>query len=250
MSEELVLRIDPVAIDISDFQKPIPVMDDDSFAQAAAHLNLAKDVLKGWKQQDVYYGTPALPGSIVKANDAHKSLMASYNKTAKPLETYIANQVAEMAAFDTRKRIAAAREETERKRAEAEREAEVRREAEKLKAQAEALRKDGLIKEARQMEQTPAVVAPAVGPISRPPAKVAGLQTKYQFKGRVVNLQATIKAVAEFAIPLNYVNADGEEEPLLYINESLLNHLARIQQKDLAIPGCVAEEVPSYAKGR
>lgn len=252
---ELVRRLDldaeaPPTLDIGSFKTPVAVKDEASFVTAAAQLTLAKEVLKDWKEQSIFYGTAAEPGSIVLAHAAHAKLMESFNATAKVLTDFIKKQNDGMVAFRTEQRRIAAQEEMARQAAQRKWEEDARKLGADQAAEAERLRKDGFVREAKQLVQVPVVVAPAVGPISQTAPKISGLQERFPFKGKCIDIRATMRAILDGTVSLAFANARGEMEPLIYINESLLNHLAKTRQKDLGIPGCVAEETVSFAKGR
>lgn len=233
------------------------ITDDATFAQVAGVANTAKERIRELRELPMFYGTKDDPGSIVLAHSAHAKLMEQFNAVHTKLKAVVDTCEAAMkkfrleqkAAADHARRIAdeairKANEETARAAAQAE--------ADKL-AEAEKLRKEGRMREAREIAAEPVPVAvpmPAVQVVAQAAPRVAGLTEKFPFEGKVVDIMETIRAIAAGTIPLSYLNAKGEMKDLLEINQPLLNFLAKQRQADLGIAGCTSIETVSFARSR
>lgn len=110
----------------------------------------------------------------------------------------------------------------------------------------------GDIKLAKELEaQASTVVTDMVIPDSVP--EVDGLGLRRPWKGEVENVMELIVAIAEGRVPLVHTVVRGgnaEELPLLEVNESVLNYIAKRLGKDMKIPGCRAYEDISFAASK
>jgi chromosome segregation ATPase len=96
--------------------------------------------------------------------------------------------------------------------------------AAKLEARAESTEQRGVERAEILQQQARSVVAPVVQ-VEVP--KVAGLSSRKNYKAKVTNLMALVRAVAEGTAPLAYVMA----------NEATLNKMAKALQEQICIPG-------------
>lgn len=228
------------------------ITDAASYTRVAAAVAAAKDRVKQITEWAGFYGTTAEPGAIILANAAHKKLTAQFSKVCAPYETVVKDGTSAMKSFDLAEKRRLDQEEADRQRAIREQEDQAKAIEDQKCAEAERLRKDGLIKEARQVEAAPPpVLAAPVGPISAPAPVAVGQAKKFQFVGKVDSVLEILKAIASGKIPLEYdLKGDGEMRPLVVVDMAVLNALAKTRQKDLGIPGCRSFESVSYSRSR
>jgi hypothetical protein len=165
---------------------------------------------------------------VEKAHEAHKAILAELKSQLKPFEEGEKYLKAGMLSWATaeRERIAKARREAEEK---------ARKEAEEAAlAEAEYLEATGDQAGAEAVISAPLTVAPvAVETV----AKAEGTSIRETYKARVVNIKALCLAIAQGAVPAEYV------EP----NMAALNSLARMAKQAMAVPG--VEAYADYSMG-
>jgi hypothetical protein len=117
---------------------------------------------------------------------------------------------------------------------------------------AKELRRQGMIREAKSLEEEAKEAAfEVVLPDATP--EVDGLQNKRPWVGVIDSPMELIIAVAEGRCPLNWtipLRGEDIEEPILIINERILNYMARKLQSSMKIPGCHAKQEIKFAAKR
>lgn len=118
--------------------------------------------------------------------------------------------------------------------------------------QAKRLRREGKIREAKELEaQAGSVEVDVTLPDASP--SVEGLQDRRTWVVKMDNLMELIVAVAEGKCPLMHtvtVQGKQKELPILEVNMSVMNHLVKKLQKDMRIPGAHAEQEIQFASRR
>lgn len=158
---------------------------------------------------------------VEKAHEAHKAALAELKAQLKPYEEAEKALKRAMIAWDSaeRERIANARREAEEK---------ARKEAEEAAlAEAAFLEASGDTRAADAVLEAPIIVKPVEAPAIE---KAEGTSVREVWTARVVDIKALCLAVAQGAVPAEYVEA----------NLPALNSLARMLKQSMAVPGVEA----------
>ncbi len=201
-------------------------------------------------------GTPDNPGMKVLAHRAHKAICDKVTKITAPWRTVRATLEPRMKTYRAQQE-AAKRQAEESLRRQAEEAARAARvEAERIQneaaAKAEALRREGDMRAAKAQEKAAAEVAQQtaaaaemmaeVGVILPAAPKTAGLGESLPWVAEITDVMEIIKAVASGDVPLYHLmpkrGGGMEDEPLLVINQQVLNYIAkRMGKEDIGIKG-------------
>lgn len=216
------------ALSIVDEANAIVVETSEDYAKASKISNAIKPL------QDLI--AEKLDPAINQAHKAHKAMLAVKKEQLDPLDEAVKTIHDKMEAWyaaEQRKKAEAerVRQEAERKRIEEERLAE----AERKEKEAAELREQNRIEEAEVAEkEAEAVIEEEVVVEEKKPepvmeSPVGGHSRRETYKAEVTDMTLFVKAVADGSAP----GGIG----LLKVNESALNTMARVQKKNLKIPG-------------
>ena len=121
-----------------------------------------------------------------------------------------------------------------------------------LAEQARIARREGDIRTAKALEaQAREVVTDVVLPSTKP--EVDNLTERRPWIGVIDKPMETIVAVAEGRVPLLHtitVRGEVREEPLLIVNPAVVTFYAKKLEREMAIPGCHAEQDLTFAGKR
>ena len=218
---ELERRTDPLVVRADAFV----IESDIAYETAADFLRDCKAMQKDIRE--------AFEEPVKKAHEAHKAMTGLRGKLLSPIEAADKRVKAKMAGWVEAKERAA-REEEQRRQAEARKAEEDRRLAEAAQLEAQG----------RQQEADAALAAPVHVPAQRvvaAPPKVEGTAVRKKYGAKVVDLDALVRAVAAGKVPLT----------LICPNQRALDSLAQAGPESFAIPGCeLVTETVIAARGR
>lgn len=162
----------------------------------------------------------------VRADEAHKALVADKNRVLAPLKE--ARQITnkEMLRYELDEKAKAL---AEQQKLQAEADERARRERERLEAQAAKLKTPE--KQAERLEQAAAVIAPVIYVPSAKP-KVAGISTRKTWVVDTIDKAALVAAVAQRPDLLAY----------LMVDESALLKVGKATHGEIEIPGVTFRE--------
>lgn len=117
-----------------------------------------------------------------------------------------------------------------------------------LAARVRELRREGRMSEARELEaQASEIVAPI---LASDIPQVEGLHLREPWKGSLDNMMELLAAIHNGKVPLMHtvrVRGEDREEPIVYVSDRVLNHLASTLRESFDIPGCSAEPEIQFA---
>lgn len=177
---------------------------------------------------------------VATAHAAHKTLTSKRGALIKPYEDareLIQNKMKPYRRLQE-KQAAEAQEAAQQVHAE---------EQGDVAAQVRTLRRQGRMTEAKALESSASQIVAPVMQITAP--ELEGLGERKPWKGTCHTPMELILAIAKGDVALLHEIKD-EQVPLIYVNQKVLDHLARTHMKAFNVPGCTAEQDLTFAVRR
>lgn len=204
------------ALTITQQASMVRIFDQPSYDSAAALLT--EHIIPFRKKWEDYWAP------LKKAAwNAHKGIMDKFNEADRPAEQ--AEHLVKAAIRKWDDDQAKIQQALQRK---AQEEAEAKEREERLAAAVMAEESGAEKEEVESILSSPTTAVAA--PVEPTYQKAIGVSGRDNWKAKVVDLKALVKAVAAGKVPITYIEA----------NESLLNARAKADRETLAIPGVVA----------
>jgi hypothetical protein len=208
------------ALTVIERAKIVKISDQSTYTDASILLlDVIMPLRRKWK--NFWYGSD--DGPVPLAYKAYKSVLGKFNEADKPLEDAERTVKSAIAVWDA---------EQEHKRQELQRTAELaaRKAEEEARKNAAAVAEDSGASE----EEVAAIVEAPILAVAQPVAptyqRTSGISRRSNWKAKVTDLHALVKAAAKDKSLLAYL------EP----NETALNNRAKADRQTLNIPGVVA----------